>query len=138
MSSTSDEVIPDTLQTFYGLFDGRFCSRPSRSILNDTEILKQVLNDPKGISCLLKKGDIFILDRGFRDVQTLLKSGNFVVLMSVLRGKRAQLPTKEANESRMVTKCRWVVEAIHGILSKKYRLLRLIAKCCPMQAVTAR
>ena len=38
-------------------------------------------------------------------------------------GKRSQLTTAESNASRRVTKLRWVVEAVHGILGRKYRLL---------------
>jgi hypothetical protein len=96
---------------------------PFQGTMNDAAILRHVLDDPEGISCLLRQGDIFIVDRGFRDVQALLEARGFTVLMPALKGKRSQLPTNEANESRMVTKCRWVVEAIHGILSKKYKLL---------------
>lgn len=43
--------------------------------------------------------------------------------MPALKGKRPSLSTAEANESRYVTKLRWVLEAIHGILEKKYKLL---------------
>lgn len=44
--------------------------------------------------------------------------------MPALKGKRNQLSTKESNQSRFVTKVRWVVEAIHGIIKQKYRLLK--------------
>lgn len=96
---------------------------PFQGTMNDATILKRVLDDREGISSLLRKGDIFIVDRGFRDVKDLLESRGYKVLMPALKGKRAQLPTDEANESRMVTKCRWVVEGVHGILSKKFKLL---------------
>ena len=33
-----------------------------------------------------------------------------------LKGQRKELTTAESNESRIVTKVRWVVEAIHVIL----------------------
>ena len=39
-------------------------------------------------------------------------------------GKRNQLTTAESNASCRVTKMRWMVEAVHGIIGKKYRLLR--------------
>lgn len=42
--------------------------------------------------------------------------------MPALKGKRKQL-TAESNQSRFVTKIRWAVEAVHGILKQKYRLL---------------
>ena len=43
--------------------------------------------------------------------------------MPALKGKRKQLSTEEYNPLRLVTKIRWAVEAVHGILKQKYRLL---------------
>lgn len=43
--------------------------------------------------------------------------------MPALKGKRPNLSTTESNESRFVTKLRWVVKAVHGIIGKKYKLL---------------
>lgn len=43
------------------------------------------------------------------------------MLMPALKGKK-QLLTIEANESRFVTKLRWVVEAVHGIIGTKFKL----------------
>lgn len=96
---------------------------PYEAIVNDAKILQHVLSDPNGLRSILKKGDVFILDRGFRDVKDWLESQGFVVLMPALKGKRKQLPTNEANESRFVTKLRWVVEAVHGIIGSKFKLL---------------
>ena len=82
-----------------------------------------ILSAPNGLRSILKEGDVFILDRGFRDVKSYLESEGFVVLMPSLKGKRKQLPTTEANGNRFVTKLRWVVEAIHGIIGTKFKLL---------------
>ena len=43
--------------------------------------------------------------------------------MPALKGKRNHLKTKEANQSRFVTKIRWSVESVHGIIKQEYRLL---------------
>lgn len=43
--------------------------------------------------------------------------------MPALKGNRKQLTTEEFNSSRFVTKIRWVVEAVHGVIAKKYKLL---------------
>ena len=40
-----------------------------------------------------------------------------------MKSKRKQLTTEESNQSRFVTKIRWVVESVHGMLKQKYRLL---------------
>lgn len=90
---------------------------------NDAEILKSVIEDPNGLRKFLKEGDIFVLDRGFRDIKEKLEQENFNVLMPALKGKRKQLSTEESNESRFVTKIRWAVESVHGVLKQKYRLL---------------
>ena len=42
---------------------------------------------------------------------------------TTLKGKRKQLSTEESNQSRFVTKMRWVLKAVHGMLKQKYRLL---------------
>lgn len=96
---------------------------PFNGTMNDAEILRAVLDDPNGISCILKPGDVFILDRGFRDVVSDLGEKGYSVLMPSLKGKKNQLTTEESNSSRFVTILRWVIEAIHGIIGQKYRLL---------------
>lgn len=90
---------------------------------NDASILKLVLQNSTGLQTLLSPNDIFIVDRGFRDSVDLLQSKGYTVLMPALKGNRPQLTTEEANESRRVTKLRWVVEAVHGAIAQKYRLL---------------
>jgi len=81
------------------------------------------LADKDGISSILQKGDIFILDRGFRDIVSHLEDLGFEVLMPSLKGKRRQLTWQESNQSRFVTKVRWVVEAAHGIIGRKFQLI---------------
>lgn len=71
----------------------------------------------------MKPGDIFVVDRGFRDVVEYLQSKGYLVFMPAMKGNSKQLTTEDANNSRFVTKVRWVVEAVHGILKQKYKLL---------------
>ena len=89
---------------------------------NDSTIVKKVLRSSE-LCGLLKHDDIFIVDRGFRDAIDDLKSLGFRVLMPAMRANRKQVPADEANESRRVTKLRWVVEAVHGVVKQKFRLL---------------
>lgn len=95
---------------------------PFEGTKNDAEITKKVLADPKSVFSLMRPGDIIIVDRGFRDVKNILEEKGFKVMMPALKLKRKQLPTKEANESRIVTKLRWVIEALHGQMKQKYKL----------------
>ena len=71
---------------------------------NDAQIMKIVMQDPNGLRSLMKNGDLCIVDRGFRDVKTYLEEEGYRILMPALKGKRNQLTTKEANDSRLVTK----------------------------------
>lgn len=87
---------------------------------NDAQIMKIVMQDRNGLRTLMKNGDLCIVDRGFRDVKTYLEEEGYRILMPALKRKRHQLTTKEANDSRLVTKVRWVVEAIHGTIGQKY------------------
>ncbi|KAL6431970.1 hypothetical protein ACFW04_007420 [Cataglyphis niger] len=72
---------------------------------------------------LWKENDILVLDRGFRDMKDKLELKKIRVLMHALKEKCKQLTTKKSNESRYVTKICWAVEAVHGIIKQKYRLL---------------
>ncbi|KPJ07452.1 hypothetical protein RR48_08465 [Papilio machaon] len=69
--------------------------------------------------------DVFILDRGFRDSINLLEECGYRPCMpdSLLEGEH-QLTTEQANQSRCVTLCRWVVEAVNGHLKRDFKLLR--------------
>lgn len=55
-----------------------------------------------------------VVDRGFRDsIKTMEDLGLNVVLPPFLNGRR-QFTSSEANQSRYVTKIRWVVEAVNA------------------------
>ena len=47
---------------------------------NDAEILKAIIEDQNGLYKFLKKNDVFVLDRGFRDVVKDLEEKNIRVL----------------------------------------------------------
>ena len=52
-----------------------------------------------------------------------MEENNFKVLIPALKGKRKKLSREESKQSRFVTKMRWVIEVVHGMLKKKYRIL---------------
>jgi hypothetical protein len=83
---------------------------------------------------MLLKEDILLLDRGFRDVALELKQKYNLnpKLPTCVPPERKQLTTRKANESRFVTKCRWVIEVINSYFSQSYNALknvRNIIKC---------
>lgn len=68
---------------------------------------------------------IFILDRGFRDSLELLESCGYNVHVPLsLEEGETQLTTRDANKTRAVTLCRWVVEVVNGIFKTKFKLFR--------------
>ncbi|XP_046142743.1 uncharacterized protein LOC123988053 [Osmia bicornis bicornis] len=107
---TTNGYIVDVLGPFY-------------ATQNDAEIMRIVMQDANGLQTMLQPGDVCVVDRGFRDVKAHLEERGLTVLMPALKGKRKQLTTAESNASRYVTKIRWVVEAVHGIIGQKYKLL---------------
>lgn len=102
------------------------CLGPYKATLNDATITSLNLNNEGScIRSFFRRGDIFLLDRGFRDVINELQEHGFVIHMpeSLLENEH-QLTTQQANRSRLVTMCRWVVEIVNGRIKRDYRLFR--------------
>lgn len=90
---------------------------------NDANILNSLLNQRR--SALLDwlwPEDLLVLDRGFRDSLDTLQEYNLVPKMPSLLRSGSQLDTLSANESRLVTKIRWVVESVNGMI-KQWKML---------------
>ena len=62
---------------------------------NDADIMKTIIEDPNGLCNFLRSNDVFVLDRGFRNVVKYLEEKNFEVLIPSLKGKRKQFSTEE-------------------------------------------
>ena len=89
---------------------------------NDAVISKAILDTCQNLSGLSQDDDTHIVDRGFRDVAEEFQALGYNVRMPGLLSKTdKQLSTYDANESRLITKCRWVVESFHARF-KKWRL----------------
>ena len=72
-------------------------------------------------------GDIFVLDRGYRDAQPLLRElGIDYRMPALLECHQKQLSTEEANESRLVTKTRWIVETRNGHIKSIFKFFNHI------------
>ncbi|XP_052247599.1 uncharacterized protein LOC127855818 isoform X1 [Dreissena polymorpha] len=88
------------------------------AILN--HMLKTNIDDIRG---LLREGDVFVVDRGFRDALPLLKDlGINAEMPAIMQKGEKQLTTGEANASRLVTKIRWVVESANARI-KRFKYL---------------
>lgn len=104
---------------------------PYSARLSDAQImLKLILNNGNPIEdgifhYYFEEGDIFILDKGFRDSIPLLEQYGYKAYMPItaLPGE-TQLTTEDANKSRLVTMVRWVVETINGRFKRDFKLFR--------------
>lgn len=83
---------------------------------NDAAILRsEFARIENGMSDWFQNGDIFLVDRGYRDAIPWLEERGFVCWMpSLIEEGQRQLTTEQANLSRIVTKNRWVVEIRNG------------------------
>jgi hypothetical protein len=73
----------------------------------------------------MNKKATFVVDRGFRDCVDVIENTYElnVRMPSCMQKDQAQLTTEEANLSRIVTKIRWVVEVINGLLKRSFKAL---------------
>ncbi|XP_033725211.1 uncharacterized protein LOC117315175 [Pecten maximus] len=84
---------------------------------NDASILNQILNaNIEEIKEWIQENDVFVVDRGFRDSLDLLKQLGIQTEMPSFSKQKQQHTVGESNASRLVTKIRWVVEAVNGRL----------------------
>lgn len=93
---------------------------------NDANIMsKEFRSERSPLRTYFRPNDIFILDRGFRDVVGELQRYGYKAHMpeSLLEGEN-QLTTEQANRSRCVTMCRWVVEVVNGRIKRDFKLFR--------------
>lgn len=89
---------------------------------SDIFLLQAILDKCDGLSAICEDGDVQIVDRGFRDVAVVFEEMGYDVKMPGFLDKNAKQFTSEAaNETRLVTKCRWVVENFHARF-KKWRM----------------
>lgn len=90
---------------------------------NDAEITKHIMHkNTENIVQWLEKGDILVVDRGFRDALDYLHLMGYQIHMpSFLAKGEKQFTTETANQTRFVTKIRWVIESANGRI-KQWRI----------------
>lgn len=93
---------------------------------NDAGMLqKEFENNANGLRQWLGENSILIVDRGYRDVLPLLNHlGIETHMPSLLEPGQSQLDTEDANDSRLITKCRWVVEARNGHIKSIFKFFK--------------
>lgn len=98
-----------------------FTLGPFKAKENDAQITRKIFDSEMGSTRAYLPQDIMIVDRGFRDCVTDLKNRGFIVKMPVC-STVAQLTTQEANQSRLVTKVRYEVERVNGVMKNVWRI----------------
>ncbi|CAL8071538.1 unnamed protein product [Orchesella dallaii] len=91
---------------------------------NDASILKDMVHVEGGFMTFFREGDMILYDRGFRDCSALAKRLNLQTRMPHFLPKgQKQHTTEEANDSRLTTALRWVVESANGRLKRRWKFL---------------
>ena len=98
---------------------------PFPATLNDAKILELILNEDLALRNLIRKRDVMVLDRGFRDVINHLEKKYDLITLMPCCSKEDQLTTYQANCTRMVTKIRNVIERKNGI----FKIYHALEKC---------
>lgn len=87
---------------------------------SDAKITEHMLkSNAENINEWFHDNDVLVVDRDFRDAIDILKDfGINAQMPHFLNKSQRQHSTEEANESRLVTKVRWVVESVNGRIKK--------------------
>lgn len=99
---------------------------PFAATRTDAQIMSEIMNnEDEPLHWLLECNDAFILDRGFRDSLQDIEACGYEHHVPPTKDRREnQLTTQQANQSRLVTMCRWVVEVVNGRFKRDFKLLR--------------
>jgi hypothetical protein len=87
---------------------------------NDASIVKYEFEKQKEKFSyfIFKDEDAFIVDRGFRDCVEFIDDLGMNIFMPNFLYTGKQHSTEEANNSRLITKVRWIIEAVNGIIKE--------------------
>lgn len=95
---------------------------------NDAKILHEI-DEKSRVFSTMRRGDILLLDRGFRDCVEYFQKQGFDVKMPKLvqnSTKKGQLTTLDANETRLVTANRFAVETRNGHLKTIFKIFNMV------------
>lgn len=90
---------------------------------NDAAMLQNEFDrDANELGEWFREGDIFIIDRGYADAIPLLdRLGINHRMPHFLQHGQKQFTTEEANDCRLITKTRWIVEARNGHIKSIFK-----------------
>lgn len=98
---------------------------PYPATLNDAKILNKIFDTNPNAFANLQENDVIVGDRAFRDTEKKLSERKLILRIpesTKERNKNAVLTRKQANQSRIVTKIRFIVEVINGRLKMVFKI----------------
>lgn len=98
--------------------------------VNDATIMRGVMPQNASFTEVFRPGDVFVFDRGFRDVVAEIGQKEFHVHTPESATPGQQLKWQQANRTRLLTKVRWVIEAINGRIKNLKALTVCAAEHC--------
>lgn len=90
---------------------------PFEAVKNDAKCMLKILETDLNETEIIRSGDVFLFDRGFRDCLEMIANRGYVAKTPEFVKRNhptQQLTTEQANRSRLVTKNRFAVEARNG------------------------
>lgn len=110
-----------------------FTLGPFEATKNDATIMEEILSKNPNAFEPFTKGDVLLVDRGFGNCVSFLKKKGFDVKIPASEKGDKQLSTKDANETRKITKLRFEVEHMNGMVKNMYRIFQLTCEtyCIP-------
>lgn len=98
---------------------------PFKATENDASIMQKIL--PEFIPSMrnFQEGDVMLVDRGFRDCIEDFENRGFRVKIPAHASGNRQLTCLEANRTRLVTKCRFEVEKMNGVLKNTFKMFSI-------------
>lgn len=95
---------------------------PFKATENDAKISTKILSQGHPVLDNMETSDVVVLDRGFRDCIREFQSRGYIVKTPACQPPGKQLTTVEANQSRLVTKIRYDVERINGMVKATFQI----------------
>lgn len=101
-----------------------YATGPYKATDNDAKVIRE-MDETSGFFNMLEAGDVLVLDRGFRDCKQHFEAKGIVVRMPSFLDrskKNNQLSTIEANQTRLVTAVRFIVEVRNGHMKTVWKI----------------
>lgn len=95
---------------------------PFKATKNDASIATEILSQGHPALENLGTCDVVVLDRGFRDSVREFQSRGLIVKTPACQPLGKQLSVLEANQTRLVTKVRYDVERINGMVKSTFKI----------------